>query len=86
MDKTFYQFGVLYLQWEHNGHIIEAVKEQVDFFGKEVFEQDIEYLADELDIAHPDGVQFAPLWQPTSDEIMQSIEARYSWMRDMEIM
>lgn len=38
MEQTFYQFGVAYLRWECNGHIYEAVKEQVDFFGKEFFE------------------------------------------------
>lgn len=42
METTFYQFGVEYLRWEKNGHIYEAVKEQVEFFGKEFFEWDPE--------------------------------------------
>lgn len=40
MEKTFYQFGVLYLSWTNeNGEEFCAVKEQVDLFGKECFEQ-----------------------------------------------
>lgn len=42
METTFYQFGVLYLRWEKDGNIYEAVKNQVDFWGKECFEQDPE--------------------------------------------
>lgn len=40
--ETFYQFGVAYLRWNKNGHNYEAVKEQVEFFGQEVFEQDLD--------------------------------------------
>lgn len=40
MEKTFYQFGVLYISWANkNGEEFCAVKEQVDIFGKEFFEQ-----------------------------------------------
>lgn len=85
MDTTFYEFGVLCLRWEHNGHIYEAVKEQVDFLGKECFEQDLEDIEDELD-TDADGISFAPMWEPTSEELAESISAEYRWMRDMEIM
>lgn len=43
METTFYKFGIPYLRWTtKDGSIIEAVKEQVEFFGKEVFEMDYE--------------------------------------------
>lgn len=50
MEQTIYQFGDVYLRWEDkNGNIWEAVKEQVEFLGKECFECDPfneDYLSD----------------------------------------
>lgn len=86
MDITFNKFGVLYLRWKaKDGSIIEAVKEQVDFFGKEIFEMDYEDECKELDIT-PDGVTFNSEWEPTQKQLEESIQRTYSWMRDMEIM
>lgn len=86
MDTTFYLFGVLYLRWTtKDGSVIEAVKEQVDFFGKEVFEQGFENAREETDSA-ADGITYSPSWEPTEEELRESIQSTYSWMRDMEIM
>lgn len=86
MDTTFYQFGVEYLRWTNKkGQTFEAVKEQVEFLGKEVFEQDLEDMEMELDTI-PDGISYKPMWQPTDEELAKSIEDKYRWMRDMEIM
>lgn len=39
MEYTFTMFGVPYLHWtDENGNVFEAVKEQVEFFGKDFFE------------------------------------------------
>lgn len=86
METTFYQFGVLYLRWtKKDGNVIEAVKEQVDFLGKEVFEQDYEDKTEESD-SITDGITFSPMWYPTSEELANSIRDKYNYMRDMEIM
>lgn len=79
METTFYQFGVEYLRWTKNGHTFEAVKEQVEFFGKEVFEQDFEDMQDEYD-TDADGMIVVP------EELQESFKASLTWFRDMEIM
>lgn len=85
MDKTFYMFGVLYVQWTYKGRLISAVKDQVDFLGKETFEQDVIDLENDLDTS-PDEIDFCPMWQPTTEELFKSIQAEYNYMRDEEIM
>lgn len=85
METKFYQFGVLYRRWEYNGHIFEAVDEQVEFFGKEIFQADFEDEIEQTD-SNPDGITFSPMWTPTSEEIEKSIHDKYNYMRDMEIM
>lgn len=49
MEQIFEQFGIKYLRWTKDGHTFEAVKEQVDFYGKEVFEQDADDKYDYVD-------------------------------------
>lgn len=86
METTFYQFGVLYLRWtNHKGIVFEAVKEQVDFLGKEVFEQDLEDDCDDLNVCLPDRVSYTPAWEPSLEQIAESLRNKYAWLRDQEI-
>lgn len=84
MDKTFYMHGVLYLEWTNCGRTYIAVKDQVDFLGKETFEQEGEELCEVLH-TDPDRIEWPPIWLSDTD-LIRSIKMMYNYMRDQEIM
>lgn len=79
MDTIIHQFGVDYLRWtREDGCVFEAVKEQVEFFGKEVFEQEFEEICDELD-TDADGITFSPTHYLNMFHLTKSSNVRFNF-------